>query len=1444
MEPKYDNLDESISAAMPAATHKGLIAWQEETSSKISLIRIFTNGYTGAFVGLAAISDKAGDRKVIVKASESADGDESAVHDRAVRSSPTEFVEKHLVMQALDPLELEGDWLVMFQDIAGGGIGELVPLSSYSGRSELRTMMPEISRSVVFDWNPAPRVERITVRAFLESQVKTKLSANGRLRAWLEEQLGEEAVEAEYLLLTQDPHEQPVYNPCHIWAPNAPAADVHLDVPVGNGHGDLHLENVLVKPRNLNSSEAGYRLIDLATFSPEAPLTRDIANLYLSEVEHAVSELSAPELSELQVAVASKNSNVSAKLEWIVDLWKSVSAVGNTNAADRGYLDDWRLQMDLALAGAALQSASREHRSREHRLWFFGLAARVLDFALTAAHLLPPVGTTARAYRGEFNAPSSDPNIARTITMACGNFTGEALSIALFNDVPANSNMALSDWDLIIDFNPLSDQGGLFHAAHKNDHSNRWATNSDYGGIVRGVTAWLPGSGLALPSGKVPEYSLREWRVKVMLELRKTLSRLIVEHAGPIAVVLFGPSDFKTRAIIEFLVDHCGDRAGILHVGPAEDPTLLQLDAEYHAADPRSVLAAMPPKPPRSRSDLSGVTIPALDRGERIRLSEMELVRYSEVGHLLHSGIEAIPLADEDLPGGFYQGRPITWLELAEERDIPRRELRRIQADVSAHMSTRGTRRHLLTHRPGSGGTTVARRLAWNLHGEHPILVLDRISSLAKVVGAISDLAERTHRQCLVLIENVDSGEVDELFNRLRARTTPVTLLVVQRRPHTGKSGDPKTNVAVDELGREEQGHFTRIFSSYADSTGARGRLASIGTSTGDPAIPFFYALNAFQTDYRGLSAFVGGFLAKEPEEVLAALTDIALLDRFGRRSLPSAVVGRFFDINGNVNLRVRQRLHRFSDGLLLEGPIGSWRMSHPLVAEEFLRQCLSSEVDADANSWMAQLSIATCDLIIRLAEAYDGEEPSVVSDILRHLLIVREGVDVADSDDYRYRFSELVSSVPTYSGRDEIFSTLVEYFPDDAHYLGHYARLKSYEGEDYVGASALIDQAMDILPDDNVLLNIKAIVARNELSRMLSDRPSKRWHDDVDYARTVSALISEAIYYFRASESIDGSTEFNAYLIIRLTIRAVERLKPKEESFARFLVRPSSRSLASAVDEAEDAADRILDLSGDFKLSDRVRGALEDLKGLRDDYAGMLQGWRNVLDTATGTKGPIRNRLARLYWERSQGGLDVSNCMNALGLLAENLRDDPFDVRSIRLWLRAARFSGASLDAASIHVSNYVHRDGGREAFFWDWALSTMLLLNGRRSELREHAGKLARMRSAFRDQPYLRDIVEWWGHGEGMAQFVSARDPRLSAWDRQDREASGPRELRRVRARVVKLAKDSQGWLLIDEGVEAFFAPAAAGLRPGLDENALVEAFIGFSRDGLVAWNVRRTV
>jgi hypothetical protein len=197
----------------------------------------------------------------------------------------------------------------------------------------------------------------------------------------------------------------PLPNPLLLHRPGSLLAGIELDVLLGHTHGDLHSQNVLIPRERGRLRPHRYQLVDLSTFAPHAPLTRDPVTLLLSLLAPRLALHDGPArlaLIDYLVTPGSDRGPLSGSVLAVVD------AV--TTAADRvvrmhGWADEWRAQLLLSLVATGLAFVTFERLPAEDRWWYFLLSARAArEFLELPGHPAPSVAIPSPGSRVEPSA--------------------------------------------------------------------------------------------------------------------------------------------------------------------------------------------------------------------------------------------------------------------------------------------------------------------------------------------------------------------------------------------------------------------------------------------------------------------------------------------------------------------------------------------------------------------------------------------------------------------------------------------------------------------------------------------------------------------------------------------------------------------------------------------------------------------------------------------------------------------------------------------------------------------------------------------------------------------------------------------------------------------------------------------------------------------------------
>ncbi|MFD0686015.1 tetratricopeptide repeat protein [Actinomadura fibrosa] len=381
-------------------------------------------GYSGArlaMVTLANLSERSPDpRPCVIKycppevASRrpkdlGAKRQESERHRKALDDAPPEFREDHLVDTAFAPIRCTGGDFVLGLSMADGE-----PLAKVE-LSELAKVCGQVWGKILREWAcTSDTFERkeTTVAGLLESE----LGHNDAIRTWIYEW-----AEARGLLvpalLELPGEEKPLPNPWRILGGDVPADQKKIHYLVGRTHGDLHGDNVLVPMQDGRVFPDEFRLIDLATYDRQGPLSRDAAELLLSLCSREIGA-SSPSGRDTFLAYLesgrrdeSLDDGMTPHVRRVIDVIREPTS---EFARKKGFESEWHKQLRVSLLAQAMLHTAYAASTASAAQWCSRLAGRL---ARELAPVDPRAGTTLRFDAGE-SFDQAGSSVTGTVTPA------------------------------------------------------------------------------------------------------------------------------------------------------------------------------------------------------------------------------------------------------------------------------------------------------------------------------------------------------------------------------------------------------------------------------------------------------------------------------------------------------------------------------------------------------------------------------------------------------------------------------------------------------------------------------------------------------------------------------------------------------------------------------------------------------------------------------------------------------------------------------------------------------------------------------------------------------------------------------------------------------------------------------------------------------------------
>jgi hypothetical protein len=282
----------------------------------------------------------------------------------------------------------------------------------------------------------------------------------------------------------------------------------------------------------------------------------------------------------------------------------------------------------------------------------------------------------------------------------------------------------------------------------------------------------------------------------------------------------------------------------------------------------------------------------------------------------------------------------ISWYELGLHYDAERDLSQKLEDRVRAELKGRRTSRINLYHAPGAGGTTLGRRILWNFHRNYPCAILRRTNP--------PDTAERLFRvtslaglPLLLLVDGAEIAErqIDELYDYLRSRHIPVTLLQVLRR-FTSQTEGPRAFYLKAELSKAEAEKFSHIF---AREIPVRRPDIDALLASADPRFrsAFYFGLQTFLEEFLGLEPFVRARLNSLTSPQQQIVGYLALAHHYAQRPLPVQLFAEMLGLPRSRTINLVSAFPHESLDLLVQADRDTWRTAHNLVAQEILEQLL-----------------------------------------------------------------------------------------------------------------------------------------------------------------------------------------------------------------------------------------------------------------------------------------------------------------------------------------------------------------------------------------------------------------------------------------------------------------------------------------------------------------------
>jgi hypothetical protein len=949
--------------------------------------------------------------------------------------------------------------------------------------------------------------------------------------------------------------------------------------------------------------------------------------------------------------------------------------------------------------------------------------------------------------------------------------------------------------------------------------------------------------------------SWAEWTRKYGLDLQDQLTRLAAgRESRPATVVSIWDEGDYVDTVFSAALNAFGSAIDFVVATPSSSKATrlgdkygaVLIDIEpHHIADGLSASIGDDTQLPLDGTQFptkSGVRAVLTPEDDKYLKEELDIV-----------GINAGTLADEDRETclAFYKGKEITWFELGLHCDVDRENSDRIQKMVRQDLGggsdrrSRGTTRINIFHSPGAGGSTVARRIVWNLHLDFPAVKL-RQTLPEETVQRLELVYKITGLPILLLIEGAEIQEAmaDDLYSMVRARQVPVVFLQVLRRLAKPQEGE-RSFFLESELTTVESTRFAHRLSEVRPNRKARLLDMAAQGMRGERSA-FYFALEAFEAEFQGLGRYVTARIENATEDQRKVLVYLAIAYHYGQQGIAPGAFSAVLGLPASVPVDLTKVLPDHMRQLLRTASGGQWRPAHDLIAVEIIRQILAPNV-SDDRVWKQNLSTWAASFI----EFCRGTEPVPSADLvalLSRCFLFRDNRDPLGKESPEQpvggNFSHLIQDIPSIQGRSATLVRLTEVFPMESHFWGHLGRFFAIEMRDFDNAVVALERALELDPEDHVLYHMKGMALRGQVYELMQKTFPNPTKADLEQCLFIATKAAEQ---FDVARSKQPNDEHGYVSHIQMIFRLVEfaRVVLKANSNQDVLINPHvGVSLREGIDLAEDLLQQARKLREGERQSPHVERCRVELDSLYGNFNSVLQGWTNLLTRSDVYRPTIRRQLVYAYvarHERRWDRLPSGEIKRVVELLEQNLTEEPNDRRNLRLWMQAIRRVEPSrpIDQVIERVSYWKSNSSEIDAVYYLYVLHSLKAMQGFALSVGTMEENLDDCKRRSRLIRVRTGSFEWLGKGEGVAKLIHYSE--LEGWDSDSDFWSNRDKLARVKGTIVTMSGPESGQIEVAAGVKAFFVPGKSGHLRGRDENRAVDFYLGFSYDGLRAWEVK---
>ena len=526
-------------------------------------------------------------------------------------------------------------------------------------------------------------------------------------------------------------------------------------------------------------------------------------------------------------------------------------------------------------------------------------------------------------------------------------------------------------WQKVWDFGQESHESGVFNAC-KDDMEGKvkvftWKDPLDQRhSLSDGTTDWVFVRGMVeKKDSMIVSENFRDWFSKVKGSLNRhcqQLSEQCEEKKKPLLVVILWYDNFEyllhlTRLLEK--IDESVDGAKFVLIMP-HLPEDADQEASLKCLCKQFDIQTIPQIPlkklchnlyhcpcPFQLETCQKFKLPTADGSFLPDINEKDAWWYGEEIDVLYT-TDTQELSPGNHPGeSFLVGEPIEWSECDFGLlDAKRSLYNPIRQQLMSCIMKRTSAVITLFHEPCAGGTTLAKRLLWDLHFVTPcVSIQSQKFDTEGVLKRLESLYQKTNLPVVVLADRVEPDRLAKMKAENVLRNIPIVILALQCSTSDFKAKRHGGNqyFLSGSVDASEAASLAYVFSRNCTEEKKRElKVLSDDVGKGQPHMLVEFGLVVFGERYKVVHSFVRCYLGAVNAQLLPwqrALGYLAITCSYAQTGLPSEFFGGIFTESEPVHPDdlTDSRKQLISEDL----KDSTWKIKHQVIADEILEQLL-----------------------------------------------------------------------------------------------------------------------------------------------------------------------------------------------------------------------------------------------------------------------------------------------------------------------------------------------------------------------------------------------------------------------------------------------------------------------------------------------------------------------